>query len=215
MLDFDWHRETPRLYLSHVDPSNDAHCDFFIECTNNAAAQAKLEELAQVMPRRRAVAQLQIEPRMARMEATGYGRYLVSLKKPDAATAQVAGGPFSQQRHEPIGCVSMQLARFPGPGPTVPDVGFSFLDRHRGKGYAAEAARALMEYFEEERGQSRFLGITGPDNEGAKKLLRRLGFEDRGLATVGGVTEDGSFAASVWSRNLPGELRDYGIGAEA
>ncbi|KAF6823329.1 ribosomal-protein-alanine acetyltransferase [Colletotrichum plurivorum] len=201
MLDFDWHLSTPRLYISYANPSNAAHCDFFAEYMYQPAAKKELEELSRTMPRREAVAKLHIEPRLARMEATGYGRYVVALK-PDARS------------YEPIGCVTMQLDRFPGvPGPTVPDVGFSFLDRYQGKGYATEAAKRLMEYFREERGQKGFLGITDQGNEGAKKVLGRLGFSDRGVREVTGVDDGGNAAVvSLWSIDLEGPLEEYGVG---
>ncbi|KAH9236306.1 hypothetical protein K456DRAFT_1801913, partial [Colletotrichum gloeosporioides 23] len=161
MLDYDWHLSTPRLYISHANPSNDIHCDFFIEYMSDRGS-AKLDELSRTMPKREAIAKLHILPRLERMEKLSWGRYLVSLK-PEARPL------------EPIGCVTMQLARYPGGGPTAPDLGFSFLDRYQGKGYATEAAQRLMKYFEEEKGQKGFLGLTDPENDKAKKMFQRMG----------------------------------------
>ncbi|KAL0936748.1 ribosomal-protein-alanine acetyltransferase [Colletotrichum truncatum] len=209
MLDFDWHIGTPRLYISHLNPSNDVHCDFLIEYMKNRELDSKLEDMSRSMSKREAIAKLQIEPRMARMEASGWGRYLVSLKPPSTDENDV-DKPFSERRFEPVGCVTMQLARFPG-GPTVPDIGFSFLDRYQGKGYATEAAQRLMKYFEEERGQKGFLGVTDLDNENAKKMFRRLGFKDRGVRDVNGLIEGKPLTSSIWSLGLEGDLEQYGF----
>ncbi|KAI8168233.1 hypothetical protein K4K49_009922 [Colletotrichum sp. SAR 10_70] len=209
MLDYDWHLSTPRLYISHVNPSNDIHCDFFVEYMSDRGS-AKLDELSRTMPKREAIAKLHILPRLERMEKLGWGRYLVSLK-PEAVDEDSSIIPFSQRHLEPIGCVTMQLARYPGGGPTAPDLGFSFLDRYQGKGYATEAAQRLMKYFEEERGQKGFLGLTDPDNDKAKKMFQRMGFEDRGERDVVGVVEGKTFMASVWSKGLEGDLEEYGF----
>jgi len=55
------------------------------------------------------------------------------------------------------------------------DLGFAFLERHQGRGYAREAARATLE---EARGLGlqRVAAITSPDNERSIQLLAELGF---------------------------------------
>jgi RimJ/RimL family protein N-acetyltransferase len=56
------------------------------------------------------------------------------------------------------------------------DLGFAFLARFRGKGYAREAAAACVEIARERFGLSRLLAITDPENERSMRVLERVGF---------------------------------------
>jgi RimJ/RimL family protein N-acetyltransferase len=56
------------------------------------------------------------------------------------------------------------------------DIGFAFLKRYRGHGYAKEAAEATLAYARTTLGLTRILAITSPDNADSIKLLGRLGF---------------------------------------
>jgi len=56
------------------------------------------------------------------------------------------------------------------------DIGFAFLARHRGRGYAREAAEATLAYARSSCGLKRILAITSPDNERSIGLLQKLGF---------------------------------------
>jgi RimJ/RimL family protein N-acetyltransferase len=56
------------------------------------------------------------------------------------------------------------------------DIGFAFLPSYRGKGYAFEAASAVMRYGENVLGLSRIVAITSVDNAPSAKLLEKLGF---------------------------------------
>lgn len=55
------------------------------------------------------------------------------------------------------------------------DIGFAFLPAYWGKGYAYEAAAAVMEYSGAVLGLSRVVAITSPDNNRSAKLLEKLG----------------------------------------
>jgi RimJ/RimL family protein N-acetyltransferase len=55
------------------------------------------------------------------------------------------------------------------------DVGFAFLPKFRGKGYAYESASAVMMYGRRTFGLTRIVAITTPDNYGSAKLLKKLG----------------------------------------
>ncbi|KAI4622189.1 hypothetical protein J4E83_004929 [Alternaria metachromatica] len=130
-----------------------------------------------------------------RMEQTGYGRYLVSLRQNSALNInsphEDEDVPFSKRRLTPIGIVSMQLARFPSEpsAPTIPDVGFTFLPRYLGNGYATEAAAGLMEYYTDEKGLKEFCGFCKPENTASANVLKRLGFEERGLREDGAARQ--------------------------
>lgn len=61
---------------------------------------------------------------------------------------------------------------------THPDVeiGFAFVPRARGSGYAMEAARATMAFARESLGLTRVVALTAPHNRRAIQLLEALGF---------------------------------------
>jgi RimJ/RimL family protein N-acetyltransferase len=230
MLDYDFHLATPRLFISHLDPTNDAHCDFIHELMLSPSISEEISaadvEKAKSMPPRDAGRKF-IADGVEKMERTGYGRYLVSLRRTAAlninSPAEDDDAPFSQRRLTPIGVVSMQLERFtsapspltpllrlfqPNPSaPTIPDVGFGILPRYFGNGYATEAAAGLIEYFKEERGQKEFCAFCRPDNEPSANVLKRLGFESRGLSDVDGVVEGETLSALVWTLGVGHEKR--------
>ncbi len=55
------------------------------------------------------------------------------------------------------------------------DIGFAFLPRYWGKGYAFESASAVIEYGTHSLSLKRIVAITAPDNHSSAKLLERLG----------------------------------------
>ena len=86
----------------------------------------------------------------------GFGLYKVSLK-PDG---------------EPLGLCGL-LKR---DSLSDVDIGFAFLERHRGQGYAHEAAVTTLAYGREQLGLKRILAITSPENIRSIYLLEKLGF---------------------------------------
>src|SRR5262245_17861704 len=58
-----------------------------------------------------------------------------------------------------------------------PDLGFAFLPEYWGKGYAFEAAVAVLDHARDVLKLPRVLAITTPDNDASIKLLERLGFQ--------------------------------------
>ena len=55
------------------------------------------------------------------------------------------------------------------------DIGFAFLPAHWGKGYAYEAAAAILNFAKADLGLKRILATTRPDNIASQKLLEKLG----------------------------------------
>jgi RimJ/RimL family protein N-acetyltransferase len=55
------------------------------------------------------------------------------------------------------------------------DVGFAFLPEFWGRGYAYEAASAVMEYGKSALGLKRIVAITAQDNHSSIRLLEKLG----------------------------------------
>ena len=62
---------------------------------------------------------------------------------------------------------------------TLPDadVGYAFLPEFRGKGYAFEAASAVLEYGNRVFGLKRILAITSLDNAGSIRVLEKAGMK--------------------------------------
>ncbi|MEO8439449.1 MAG: GNAT family N-acetyltransferase [Spartobacteria bacterium] len=70
------------------------------------------------------------------------------------------------------------------------DVGFSILERYWRKGYAFEAALAMMEYGRNTLGLKRITGLTSSQNEASIRLLEKLGLRfDRRVSVPGFGTE--------------------------
>lgn len=93
---------------------------------------------------------------VASYERNGFGLYLVELR----------------ESHTPMGmCGLIQREELPDP-----DIGFAFLPEFWNKGFAFEAATAVLQDARERRRLERILAITSLDNEASIGLLQRLGF---------------------------------------
>jgi RimJ/RimL family protein N-acetyltransferase len=57
----------------------------------------------------------------------------------------------------------------------APDIGFAFLPDYWGKGYAYEAAAAVLHFAKTDLGLKRVLATTRLDNVASQKLLEKLG----------------------------------------
>ena len=93
---------------------------------------------------------------VASYERHGFGLCLVELR----------------DSHTPIGmCGLLKREELP-----EPDIGFALLPEFWNKGFAFEAAAAVLRDARERLGLQRVLAITSLDNEASIKLLQRLGF---------------------------------------
>lgn len=61
------------------------------------------------------------------------------------------------------------------------DIGFAFLPEHGSKGYAYEAARAVLDHGRDVLGMKRIVAITAMENPASIKLLGKLGFQFEGI----------------------------------
>ena len=97
-------------------------------------------------------------------ERNGFGLYLVEIK----------------ESYTPIGmCGFLKRDELPDP-----DIGFAFLPEFWSKGFAFEAAAALLQDARERLRLGRILAITSLDNDASIKLLQRLGFKFDGVVTL-------------------------------
>jgi RimJ/RimL family protein N-acetyltransferase len=70
------------------------------------------------------------------------------------------------------------------------DLGYAIFERHWGKGYASEAARAVVDYGRKTFGLKRILAITSQDNDGSINVLKKMGFQFEKLITMPGDDEE-------------------------
>ena len=70
------------------------------------------------------------------------------------------------------------------------DIGFAFLPRHRAKGYAHEAAAAVIAHGREKLGVKRVVAINSKDNESSARLLEKLGLRFEKVVTMPNGTEE-------------------------
>lgn len=100
-------------------------------------------------------------------QKNGFGMYLVTLK--------------SSGEHVGVcGILKRDTLNFP-------DIGYAFLAEHSGKGYASEAAIAVMQYGTQILGIKRIVGITSRDNKASIKILEKAGLVFSNMIS----TEDG------------------------
>ena len=70
------------------------------------------------------------------------------------------------------------------------DIGFAFLPKHWGRGYAYEAASAVMAYGGKALGLKRIVAITSADNDSSVRLLEKLGLRFEGMVKLSNDSEE-------------------------
>ena len=81
-----------------------------------------------------------------------------------------------------------------------PDIGFAFLARHGGRGFATEAARAVLGFARDTLALPRLFGLVAPWNERSMRLLGQLGLREVGRLRLPGATRD----SLLWAMDLRG-----------
>ena len=105
-------------------------------------------------------------------EAHGFGMYLVSRSSDGAAVGMA-------------GLVQREFLKYV-------DVGYAFLPRGRGQGFATEAAAACVELARARFGLRRLAAITDPQNVASIRVLEKLGFHQDGTVEF---PDDGDMCA--------------------
>ncbi len=80
------------------------------------------------------------------------------------------------------------------------DIGYAFLPKYWGQGYAYEAASATLAYSIDTLGLNRIVAITTQDNEASAKLLKKIGLK---------------FERLVQLSNDAGELRLFSFNSDS
>jgi RimJ/RimL family protein N-acetyltransferase len=111
-------------------------------------------------------ARANLEKHMAHHASHGFGLWPVELR----AT------------HEVIGATGLNHL---GDGPEI-EVGYRFLRKHWGNGYATEAARASIEFGLEELGLEQIAAVTLPTNIASRHVMEKCGMVFVGVMDVYG-----------------------------
>ena len=73
------------------------------------------------------------------------------------------------------------------------DIGYGFLPKGRGKGFAVEATKLIIEYVRKKFQQEKVLAFTMPENVNSQKLLKKLDFQFKGYQVIFDDEEDAVF----------------------
>lgn len=157
-----------RLHISYFLPDSPEHCAFLVKLWNteefiktSGRTSIDTPEKASNFLRNRVHADY---------SRNNYGIFLVSLKPNESATLSES---------TPIGTVSLMRGDSPD-SYLAPDIGFAILPEQTGKGYATEAAVALLEYAHKELGVDSVFGFCAHDDRHSARVLEKIGFEFRG-----------------------------------
>jgi ribosomal-protein-alanine N-acetyltransferase len=143
--------ETERMALCELAPGDDA---FILELLNDPGF---LQNIGDRGMRTLADARGYIaNSAVASYEKNGFGLYRTALKDTGV----------------PIGICGLVKRD----GLDHPDIGFAFLERFWGNGYASESAAAVLRHAHETLGLRRILAITALDNRGSIRVLEKIGF---------------------------------------
>ncbi|CAG7939314.1 unnamed protein product [Penicillium olsonii] len=181
-----------RLYISYFSPDSPEHCAFLVKLWNteefiktSGRTGIDTPEKASNFLRNR------VHADYAR---NNYGIFLVSLKPNENATLSES---------TPIGTVSLMKGDSPD-SYLAPDIGYAILPEETGKGYATEAAVALLEYARKELGVDSAFGFCAWDDRHSARVLEKIGFEFRGerkLSVFGGK-ESAVYVLPAMSQDL-------------
>jgi RimJ/RimL family protein N-acetyltransferase len=75
-------------------------------------------------------------------------------------------------------------------GLDVPDVGYAFIADAWGRGYAQEAAAAVVAHAQSALGIPKLAAITSPENFASMAVLRKIGFSMQGMITLPGAERE-------------------------
>ncbi|KAF2019197.1 acyl-CoA N-acyltransferase [Aaosphaeria arxii CBS 175.79] len=202
-LDLSLRIESPRLVIGYLDPNSDAQCDFVVEVVNTPEFIAGNGGGTPTPDR--ATARELLSKDIPYLAQTGFGRYIVALK-PEPKDDIQPGDEQSPVVY--IGWVTMKMRHHPN-SPTIPDIGFQIARQFWRRGYASEAAGALLKYFEEKRGIHEFAGYCNEDNEASQKTLQRVGFENHGMRTIAFSPTEPTLSVLVWTKGLRSAPENY------
>ena len=157
--------ETERLFLREI---NGEDAGFILELVNEPGWLKNIGDrgIRTLEAARECISNVYV----AGYEKFGFGLYLVGLK----------------ESNQPVGVCGL-IKR---DALEHVDIGFAFLERFQGKGYAVESALAVMKYAEVKIGLKRVVAITVPDNTGSIKVLEKIGLKFEKMIRLPGSEEE-------------------------
>ncbi|MEM9597236.1 MAG: GNAT family N-acetyltransferase [Acidobacteriota bacterium] len=158
--------DTERLRLVRL--STDHDLDFIVQQLNEPSFLENIGDrgVRNVDDARRYL----LEGPLASYEQFGFGLFLVQL----ASTGESMGtcGLLKRDSLEDV------------------DIGFAFLPSFWGRGYAVEAAKAVLNYGVKTHGLKRVVGITQPSNAGSIRVLEGIGLRYERMVRMPGEDSD-------------------------
>jgi RimJ/RimL family protein N-acetyltransferase len=79
------------------------------------------------------------------------------------------------------------MALRPLPGKDHFELGYRFLKKHWGKGYATEAGQQLLQYAFQELNLPKVIAIAMPENQASRRVMEKLGLQFMGYDQFHGV----------------------------
>jgi len=195
---------TPHLTLSLFDDSNPAHLDHTLACMHDPVTIANMGDYginthADVL--RLCNACLLPPSFCAGTTPTGAAVYNVHLRR----------NPTSPM----IGIISLAHRSSSVP----PDMGWTILHEHSGKGYATEAGREVLRYFRDDFGIKEIIAWPKPSNVPSVRTAEKIGFVEAGTIRLRETGEmhsvyalpgmkrfDGSLEISIYGKVEEGEV---------
>jgi len=87
---------------------------------------------------------------------------------------------------EPVGMCGLVKGR---EGLNFPDIGYAYLARHAGHGYATEAAAVVLRHAQEVLRIGRIAAVTGPGNVASQRVLEKIGLRFVQMIDLPGYAE--------------------------
>ncbi len=144
--------ETKRLILREITVED---AEFVLRLVNESSFVANIGDKG--LSNQNDAERFILEGYWTNQERSGYGMFIVELKG----------------EGEPIGSCGLLYRKVLD----VTDIGFAFLPEYWNRGFAYEAAIAILEYGHSTLGVNKIVGLTSEDNLGSIKLLKKLGME--------------------------------------
>ncbi|KAJ5546757.1 hypothetical protein N7494_004342 [Penicillium frequentans] len=188
---------TPRLRITPLDPTNEAHCTFLAHLWNTDLFFRSCGRTS-VLDTRSASDFITTRV-LADYARNKHGMFLVSLQEQDPMSLQ----PI------PIGTVSLLKGAPPNRHYLAPDIGYAILPEMNGKGYATEAAKELIEWAKAELGITGVFGFCDARNLHSRRVLEKIGMEFRGIAAL--EMFGGAVSAVCTLPGMSEDLSVYGL----
>lgn len=101
--------------------------------------------------------------------------YILKITSPEFSSAGCIWKVLLRESHTPVGIITLTNKEYL----TGPDIGFAFLPHYTGRGYAYEAARAVITIARQHNIRD-VVAVTIKENLRSQKLLAKLGLKQSG-----------------------------------